>query len=134
MLSSGNKLNFYQYELPSNESTADDVKRLQQRGLYKLLQSYEHPGAHHIPSFCFHNSKVLSHIGVLSGSNKELIVYDSNENKAIRSITDNNYKHPHTVKFYEGAYAAQDPTSLNTFLTASADSIIKLWDLRVSAP
>ena len=37
VLCSGNKLNFYQYELPIQEHTADDVKRLQQRGLYKLI-------------------------------------------------------------------------------------------------
>ena len=77
-LCSGNKLNFYQYELPNNEATADDVKRLQQRGLYKLLQTFEHPTAQHIPTFTLHNSRISSHIGIIGGSNKEMIVYDVN--------------------------------------------------------
>ena len=46
VLSCANKLYFYQYELPVGQNTKDDVKRLQQRGLYKLLQSFEHPSAH----------------------------------------------------------------------------------------
>ena len=56
VLSSGNKLFFYQYLLPGDEPIKDDVKRLQQRGLYKLIQTFDHPTAHSIPSFCFHNT------------------------------------------------------------------------------
>lgn len=37
VVASANKLYFYQYELPLGEKVKDDVKRLQQRGLYKLL-------------------------------------------------------------------------------------------------
>ena len=66
----------------------DDVKRLQQRGLYKLLQTFTHPTAQHIPTFSFHNTKVTSPIGVLGGSNKELIVYDAIANKVLRTVND----------------------------------------------
>jgi WD40 repeat protein len=129
-LSSGNKLNFYQFELPTNEQSADDVKRLQQRGLYKLIQSYEHPSAQHIPTFTFHNARANSHIGIVGGSNKEMVVYDANHNMAITTIMEPHVKHVHTVKFYEGYYSQGDPDALNTFLTASRDNLIKLWDLR----
>jgi len=95
------------------------VKRLQQRGLYKLIQQFEHPKAHHIPSFTLHNSRLQSHIGILCGSNKELIVYDVNKNAAISQFDDSHSKHAHSVKFYEGGYSNGDPDSLNTFLTAS---------------
>lgn len=66
----------------------DDVKRLQQRGLYKLLQTFTHPTAQHIPTFAFHNAKVTSAIGIIGGSNKELIVYDASVNKPIRTVND----------------------------------------------
>ena len=36
-LCAGNKLNFYQYQLPKDDQIQDDVKRLQQRGTYKLV-------------------------------------------------------------------------------------------------
>lgn len=110
----------------------DDVKRLQQRGLYKLLQTFTHPTAQHIPTFTFHNSKVTSAIGVIGGSNKELIIYDANVNKAIRTVNDGHQRHAHTVKFYEGSFGDND--AFNTFLTGSADNTLKLWDLRVGNP
>ena len=56
---------------------------------------------------------------------------DVNANKPIQIVNDTHQKHAHTVKFYEGSYSRGDPDSLNTFLTGSADSTIKLWDLRV---
>ena len=76
----------------------------------------------------FHNSKVTSHLGLLACSNKELVVYDANVNKAVRIVQDGHFKHAHTVKWYEGSYG--DPEAYNTFFTASTDSTIKLWDLR----
>ena len=45
VVASGNNLYFYQFELPINEKVKDDVKRLQQRGLFKLIQTFNHPGA-----------------------------------------------------------------------------------------
>ena len=45
VVASGNNLYFYQYELPLNEKIKDDVKRLQQRGVYKLIQTFSHPAA-----------------------------------------------------------------------------------------
>jgi len=69
---------------------------------------------------------------LIGGSNKELIVFDANTNQSLRVILDSSFKHAHTVKFYEGSYCKGDPAALNTFLTASADSTIKLWDLRVA--
>jgi WD40 repeat protein len=77
----------------------------------------------------FHNHRATSHLGLLAGSNKELVVYDSNANKAVRVMQDGHFKHAHTVKWYEGSY--NDHEALNTFYTASTDSTIKLWDLRV---
>ena len=133
-LCSGNKLNFYKFELPNQDGVAaDDVKRLQQRGLYKLVQTFEHPTAQHIPSFSLHNARAQSHIGLVGGSNKELLVLDVNLNRPVLVVNDTHFKHVHTVKFYEGSYAKGDPDSLNTFLTASADNTIKLWDLRVGS-
>lgn len=79
-----------------------------------------------------HNSKATSQIGILAGTNKELVIYDSNVNKAIKVINDTHQRHIHTVKFYEGSY--KDNDALNTFLTASTDNTIKLWDLRIGAP
>ena len=83
-----------------------------------------------MPTFTFHNARASSHIGIVGGSNKEMIVYDVNQNKPITIINEPHVKHVHTVKFYEGYYSQGDPDSLNTFLTASTDSLIKLWDLR----
>jgi WD40 repeat protein len=79
-----------------------------------------------------HNHRVKSQIGLVGGSNKELIVYDANYNKPIAILNDGHYKHIHTVKFYEGSY--RDAEAYNTFLTASTDNFIKLWDLRVGQP
>jgi WD40 repeat protein len=59
-----------------------------------------------------------------------MIVYDVNKNAPISIISEPHIKHVHTLKFYEGYYCQGDPDSLNTFLTASTDSMIKLWDLR----
>jgi WD40 repeat protein len=129
VLASGNKLYFYQYELPLNSSIKDDVKRQQQRGLYKLLQCYKHPTAQHISSFSFHNSRVTSPVGIIGGSNKEIVIYDANVNKPIQIVNDGHFKHAHTVKFYEGSFP--DSEAYNTFLTSSSDNTIKLWDLRV---
>jgi WD40 repeat protein len=75
---------------------------------------------------------VKSHIGLLGGSNKELVVYDANANQPIATLHDGHSRHVHTVKFYEGSY--NDGEAYNTFLTASADNFIKLWDLRVGNP
>jgi len=98
-----------------------------------LLQSYDHPsGAHAISSFTFHNSRATSQIGIVAGTNKELIIYDANSNKAISVVNDTHARHVHTVKFFEGSYSDND--SLNTFLTSATDSYIKLWDLRVGKP
>ena len=47
-------------------------------------------------------------------------------------MNDGHQKHIHTVKFYEGTYGDQE--AFNTFLTASTDNFIKLWDLRVGQP
>ena len=69
----------------------------------------------------------------MAGSNKELLVYDANQNQALRTMNDTHFKHVHTVKFYEGAYCQGDAAAMNTFVTASSDSYIKLWDLRVSS-
>lgn len=49
----------------------------------------------------------------------------------IHTFNDTHNKHIHTIKFYEGHYSTGDRDALNTFMTASADSTIKLWDLRV---
>jgi WD40 repeat protein len=68
----------------------------------------------------------------VGGSNKELIVYDANVNKTVATMNDGHVKHIHTVKFYEGNYG--DSEAYNTFLTASTDNYIKLWDLRVGSP
>lgn len=130
-LASGGRLSFFQFQLPINDAIKDDVKRLQQRGIYKLVQSFKHPTAHSIPSFCLHNTRTQSHIGIIGGSNKEMIIYDANANQAIRTFNDGHFKHIHTVKFYEGDYCRGDEAALNTFLTASADGCIKLWDLRI---
>ena len=106
VLASGGSLNFYKYELPNqSESTTDDVKRLQQRGLYRLMQTFKHPSAHTISSFSLHNALSWSHIGIMAGSNKELIVFDVDRNMPVTSAPDTHFKHAHTVKFYEGAYA-----------------------------
>ena len=83
---------------------ADDVKRLQQRGLYKLIQSFEHPTAQNIPTFTFHNTRTNSHIGIVGGSNKDMILYDVNKNQPITIISEPHIKHVHTLKFYEGYY------------------------------
>ena len=97
------------------------------------MQSYEHPtGAHAISAFTFHNSRATSQVGILAGTNKELVIYDSNTNKAIQVVNDSHARHVHTIKFYDGTY--NDNDSLNTFLTASTDSYIKLWDLRIGTP
>ena len=97
------------------------------------MQSYEHPtGAHAISALTFHNGRATSQVGILAGTNKELVIYDSNTNKAIQVVNDTHARHVHTIKFYEGSY--NDNDSLNTFLTASTDSYIKLWDLRIGTP
>ena len=57
-------------------------------------------------------------------------MYDTNANKVVRTMQDGHFKHAHTVKWYEGSYG--DSESYKTFFTASTDSTIKLWDLRVS--
>ena len=97
-----------------------------------MLQTFTHPTAQHIPSFSFHNHRVKSHIGLVGGSNKELLVYDANANKVLSTLNDGHLKHIHTVKFYEGSYS--DAEAYNTFFTASTDNYIKLWDLRVGSP
>lgn len=53
-------------------------------------------------------------------------------NKPVHVINDEHYRHIHTVKFYEGSYGDSD--AFNTFLTASTDNFIKLWDLRICKP
>lgn len=73
-----------------------------------------------------------SHISLIGGSNKELLFYDTNANKPLATFQDGHQRHIHTVKFYEGSY--NDSEAYNTFLTASADNYIKLWDLRVGSP
>ena len=84
VLATGSKLLYYQYELPGGPET-DDVKRLQQKGLYKLVQTFENPTqAHAISSFSLHNNRATSHIGLLTGTNKEIVVFDVNANKALR--------------------------------------------------
>lgn len=75
---------------------------------------------------------MTSAIGILGGSNKEIIVYDASTNQAIRTVNDGHQRHAHTVKFYEGSFG--DVDAYNTFLTGSADNSIKLWDLRVGNP
>lgn len=69
----------------------------------------------------------------MAGSNKELVVLDVDRNQAVATAPDTHFKHAHTVKFYEGAYACNDRDGLNVFLTASSDSIVKLWDVRVGS-
>jgi WD40 repeat protein len=71
-------------------------------------------------------------LGLLGGSNKDLIVYDANANKPVATFQDGHARHLHTLKFYEGGYG--DSEAFNTFLTGSTDNSIKLWDLRVGAP
>ena len=67
-------------------------------------------------------------MGIIAGSNKQIVVYDANVNKPIQIMDDGHFKHAHTVKFFEGSFP--DNEAFNTFFTASKDNCIKLWDLR----
>ena len=131
VLCSGNSLNFYKYEM-SNKNCKDDVKRLQSKGAYKLVQKYENTDTHSIPSYCLHNN-LKSHIGILGWSNKELIVYDVNYNKELSAFSDLHDKMIHTLDFFNGSYR-EDSNWYNLFYTASTDNFIRIWDLRTWEP
>ena len=142
-LCSGNSLYFNIYEL-SNKDDKDDIKRLQSKGAYKMVQKYENPEAHSIISYTLHN-KIQSHLWVLGCSNKELIIYDVNYNKEVSSTYDSegniltsgfpdlHDKVIHTLDFFKGNYR-EDPNWYNLFWTSSTDNFIRVWDIRTCQP
>ena len=131
LCSMGSGLLFYKYEL-TDPQCKDDVKRLQSKGLYKLVQSFDHPDAKNIPCFATHN-RVLTQLVLVAGSNKELLVYDANYNRVVSAFDDTHFKSVHSLRFYEGSFG-ESSACFNVFWTASTDGYLKVWDLRRCRP
>eukprot|EP00760_Papus_ankaliazontas_P024308 PhM_4_TR2228/c0_g1_i1/m.25718 len=72
---------------------------------------------------------------VCSGSNKSVFVVDAaNELKVVAEYVDAHSRSIHTVHLpTTSRYASPSSDLLNTFITASTDSTLRLWDVRVAS-
>jgi len=132
-LSSEKFLFFYKYEIP-NEKSQDDVKRLQSKGLYKLVQQFSHPSAHQILDYSTHNA-IFTHLALVAGSNKDILVYDINSNKVISQRDSTHFKPVYSVRFFKPSmYFGYAYSDFDVFVTTSTDNYTKVWDLRAMEP
>ena len=121
----------YKYVLADLDSK-DDIERLRRLHRYKVLTAFETEGQT-IVSTAAVNS-FLSHIAVFASSNKAIEVVDYNANKTGRLISNAHDRPVHTIAFPSATrYASHPPAVHDTFVTASTDGDVKVWDLRTRA-
>ena len=131
-LISGNSLYFYTYQL-SDRGEQDDVKRLQSKVYYKLVQEFKYSIPQSLTSFCIHQSSLISPISITACSNKDLLVYDISQNQIIHQLnnSDDYYKHIYQLRYFEpGGATTLSSQALNLFGGLSMDSSLRIYDLR----
>ena len=100
------------------------MKRLQAKCAFKEVYRVVHPDAQAVSKFACHNS-FNSHLVMIAGSNKNIVVWDVNAGKEIGRMMANHRKPLHGVSFYTGSdYVDALPESFNTFLTSGSDNFV----------
>jgi WD40 repeat protein len=132
LLASGNRLSLFKYAIDV-DSAERDLKRLQSRCKYRLVYAHQAQGVQSVTAFDAINAFSSSLI-VCATSTRAVDVIDACVSKTVRRIADAHARPVHTVRMNAGSsYTSVSDDERHLFLTAAADSCIKLWDLRVAA-
>ncbi|XP_064602272.1 WD repeat-containing protein 27-like isoform X2 [Liolophura sinensis] len=129
LLVSGNSFYLYKYHL---DSTREDIKRYLTKSRYKLVKSFQLLQAQTITTLTAVNS-FHSYVTMAAGSDRSVNIYDLNEGRISRVMTDVHTKHCHVICLNEGSSAVSHPPSVyDLFVTAAMTDSIKLWDIRTN--
>jgi WD40 repeat protein len=128
-LANMNSLYLYKYYLTKVE---DQEILKKQTNKYKVIQLYKSKTFQAISCFSCINS-FHSNIMFLGGSNKCIDIYDVSANNIVRHIPDAHTRQVHTITLNALSGTNITEENMQLFLTASTDSCIKLWDLRVKS-
>jgi len=127
-LAVGSKLHMYKYGIGAL-SKSTDLEKQKATNTYRLLAAIPTSGQS-ITAFAAANN-VLSHVALVSGSNRSLEVLDLGECRPCRVIQDAHERPIHTISLHDVSPFASHPAAAHElFVTAAIDTPLKLWDLR----
>lgn len=125
---SGPQLLAFSYHC-EDEKEQNDLKRLSSSGRYKQALSWTAP-ARAITAADALNA-TPSHLLFAAASNRSIYVYDAAHGQLVREVRDAHARPPHSIVLPRPSGAVPlAGDAYNVFLTAAADGIAALWDLR----
>ncbi|CAG9466750.1 unnamed protein product [Pedinophyceae sp. YPF-701] len=127
-LACGNKLHLYRYEIGA-EKAANDLDRLRASNRYRQLAAL--PTAAQAITALTAANRVLSHLVLAATSNRAVEVIDLAAGRTARTLPDAHARPVHTLALNDvSPYAQHAAEAHELFITAAADGLVKLWDLR----
>jgi WD40 repeat protein len=138
----GNSLRMHQFELDEvyarnlkKKITKNDVQVDENKSRKKKIAQWNCNDIQNITSLTCINS-FLSHLVVLSGSDRSLRIFDVAQGKIVRTISDAHPKAPHTIALPNVSCYVSHPSNFYDLLLSSAvangsmGGSIHLWDVR----
>lgn len=128
-VATGNSLLFYSYSIDNQGK--NDIKKLQAKREYKLLQEYK-ATSKTICAMCHQNTLVSPYV-LYIGSDRSVNLYNTDENVCVDQCVAHS-KDIHTLKMFRPSSLHPSEVSHNLFYTCSLDNTLKVWDMRTFSP
>ncbi|XP_070772507.1 WD repeat-containing protein 27 [Enoplosus armatus] len=127
LLASGPCLYLYLYNV---DITRDDIKRYQQRSVFKLARCFTTTSATDITALSAIND-FFSYIVLVCGSDRSIQLFDMNKGTVASEMPDAHSRAVHCITQNKGSiFSTQGADSYNLFLTSAVTDGMKIWDLR----